>query len=85
VKGLDFYSRRVDELLAAGVERFATLYHWDLPQPLQDDYGGCQSLETVKTVRRLRRLHGRAAQRPGEALHRHQRVPLVRGDRPSRI
>ncbi len=47
-KGLDFYSRLVDELLAAGIEPFATLYHWDLPQALQDKYGGWQSKETSK-------------------------------------
>src|SRR5262245_56213884 len=46
-KGLDFYNRLVDELLAAGIEPFATLYHWDLPQVLQDKYGGWQSKETV--------------------------------------
>ncbi|MFG1919949.1 GH1 family beta-glucosidase [Micromonospora sp. NPDC048898] len=34
--GLDFYDRLVDELLAAGVDPVATLYHWDLPQPLED-------------------------------------------------
>jgi beta-glucosidase len=47
-KGLDFYNRLVDELKAAGIEPFATLYHWDLPQALQDKYGGWQSRETAK-------------------------------------
>ncbi|MEU5288054.1 GH1 family beta-glucosidase [Streptomyces sp. CA-278952] len=37
--GLDFYDRLVDRLLEAGVTPFATLYHWDLPQALQDRGG----------------------------------------------
>jgi beta-glucosidase len=47
-KGFDFYSRLVDELLAAGVEPFATLFHWDLPQALQDRQGGWQSRDTAQ-------------------------------------
>ena len=45
-KGLDFYRRLVDGLHARGVEPVATLYHWDLPQPLQDA-GGWASRDTV--------------------------------------
>src|ERR1700729_1814735 len=47
-KGLDFYNRLVDELLANGIEPYATLYHWDLPQTLQDKWGGWQSSDTSK-------------------------------------
>jgi beta-glucosidase len=47
-KGLDFYNRLLDELLANGIEPYATLYHWDLPQALQDRVGGWQSSDTSK-------------------------------------
>ncbi|MER5321900.1 GH1 family beta-glucosidase [Streptosporangium roseum] len=38
-RGLDFYSRLVDKLLEAGITPYATLYHWDLPQSLEDAGG----------------------------------------------
>src|SRR5579883_2414066 len=47
-KGLDFYNRLVDQLLASGIEPYATLYHWDLPQALQDRFGGWRSRDTAK-------------------------------------
>ena len=37
--GLDFYSRLVDGMLERGLQPWATLYHWDLPQALQDQGG----------------------------------------------
>ena len=48
VKGVDFYSRFIDTLLKHDIEPHATLYHWDLPQALQDRYAGWQSPEIIK-------------------------------------
>ncbi|MFJ1784725.1 GH1 family beta-glucosidase [Streptomyces anulatus] len=39
IKGLDFYDRLVDGLLSRGIEPVPTLFHWDLPQALEDEGG----------------------------------------------
>ena len=46
-EGIAFYSRLVDELLAAGITPWLTLYHWDLPQALEDE-GGWANRETAR-------------------------------------
>jgi beta-glucosidase len=46
-RGLDFYDRLVDGLLARGLSPHVTLYHWDLPQPLQD-LGGWTRRDTAR-------------------------------------
>lgn len=47
LKGLDFYDRLTDELLGQGIDPVVTLYHWDLPQTLEDR-GGWTNRETAE-------------------------------------
>ncbi|MFR9721856.1 GH1 family beta-glucosidase [Streptomyces sp. MS19] len=65
-RGLDFYDRLVDELLAAGITPAATLYHWDLPQALEDR-GGWRVRETAE---RFAEYAGHVAARLGDRVPR---------------
>ena len=58
-KGLDFYSRLVDALLEAGIQPFVTLFHWDLPQVLQDA-GGWRNRATAEAFAEYTDVAGRA-------------------------
>jgi beta-glucosidase len=62
--GLDFYDRLVDGLLAAGIRPFVTLYHWDLPQALQDK-GGWANRDTAPA---LAEFAGAVAARLGDRV-----------------
>ncbi|MQS06873.1 GH1 family beta-glucosidase [Streptomyces alkaliphilus] len=57
--GLDFYRRLVDGLLERGITPVATLYHWDLPQELEDA-GGWPARETAERFAEYARLAGEA-------------------------
>ncbi|WP_040978145.1 glycoside hydrolase family 1 protein [Oceanobacillus jeddahense] len=47
-EGLDFYHHLIDELIDHGIEPILTIYHWDLPQALQDAYGGWESRQVIE-------------------------------------
>ncbi|CAI9760558.1 unnamed protein product [Fraxinus pennsylvanica] len=46
--GIKFYNDLIDALLTAGIEPYVTLFHWDVPQCLEEDYGGFLSEKIVK-------------------------------------
>ena len=71
--GLDFYSRLTDGLLEAGIEPYVTLYHWDLPQVLQDRGGWPPRLSAQAFVEYADAV-ARAAWQPGEELDHPERT-----------
>ncbi|MFF5967917.1 GH1 family beta-glucosidase [Streptomyces collinus] len=59
-QGLAFYSDLVDGLLARGIKPVVTLNHWDLPQALEDNYGGWRGRETAYAFERYAETVGAA-------------------------
>nr|ABY84677.1 coniferrin beta glucosidase [Leucaena leucocephala] len=47
-EGIKYYNNLINELLANGLKPFVTLFHWDLPQALEDEYGGFLSSDIVE-------------------------------------
>jgi beta-glucosidase len=59
-EGLAFYSRLVDGLLSCGIQPIATLNHWDLPQALEDRYGGWRGRQTAFAFEKYAEIVGAA-------------------------
>ncbi|KAF3450132.1 hypothetical protein FNV43_RR06212 [Rhamnella rubrinervis] len=47
-KGVAFYNNLITELLSKGIKPFVTIFHWDTPQGLEDEYGGFRNRSIVK-------------------------------------
>lgn len=71
--GLDHYSRLVDGLLERGITPCVTLYHWDLPQALQDK-GGWSSRAVIDAFAPLHRNRGGRTRGPSTQLDHAQRT-----------
>ena len=73
-KGLDFYNRMLDALLATGIQPFCTLFHWDLPQALEDK-GGWQSRDTSEA---FAHYAGYVAERLSDRVHHFMTMNEIR-------
>ena len=73
-KGIDHYSRVVDAMREAGIEPYCTLYHWDLPQALQDKGGW----ENVDTSRAFGEYAGYVASKLSDRIHHWMTVNELR-------
>jgi beta-glucosidase len=96
--GLDFYDRLVDGLLAAGIQPFATLHHWDMPQALYDKGGWLERANLTRfsdycslVVERLgdRVKHWATFNEPEviawAGYHEGDHAPGIKGDRKSAL
>ncbi|KAL0394220.1 UNVERIFIED_CONTAM: Raucaffricine-O-beta-D-glucosidase [Sesamum latifolium] len=55
-EGIDYYNNVIDTLIEHGIEPYVTLFHWDLPQCLQDEYEGFLSKRVVDDFREFAEL-----------------------------
>ncbi|XP_023632558.1 beta-glucosidase 32 [Capsella rubella] len=55
-EGVQFYKNLIDELIKNGIEPFVTIYHWDIPQALYDEYGGFLSPRIIDDFRNFARV-----------------------------
>jgi beta-glucosidase len=62
-RGLDFYDRLTDELLRHGIAPYATLYHWDLPQALEDRGGWTERTTAYRLAEYAAMVHARLGDR----------------------
>ncbi|PHT44262.1 Beta-glucosidase 34 [Capsicum baccatum] len=51
-EGIEYYNNLIDALLEKGIEPYVTLFHWDLPQKLEDSYEGFLSNQIIKEFER---------------------------------
>ncbi|KFK37252.1 hypothetical protein AALP_AA4G233600 [Arabis alpina] len=55
-EGVQFYKDLIDELIANGIQPAVTIYHWDHPQALEDEYGGFLSPQIIEDFRNFARV-----------------------------
>ena len=82
-KGLDFYSRLIDELGSHGIEPFCTVFHWDYPQALYKK-GGWLNRDSADWFAEYTSLLADKFSRPGQDVGDAERAPVLHRARPAR-